>query len=251
MKGFIKHRLFRKAAVALFAGMGSLSLVGCTAYRNHVDPCWPERYDWESSQNIKTTFDAQAANGHALDQTIWNWDFEKDEKGNPTEKLTVGATERLKYLARRRPVPDGKIYLQTANDLPTTIDVDQFAAKRTELDTKRIASVQKYMGAIMAGRATPVAWDIAVHDPAPAYLPANVVGGGQRGSANVDGAYTKLLTNFQGVFGTVSGFTTPVGGAGGGGTGIGSAGGGTTGASQGGQAGQTTGAPQAGTPPVQ
>ena len=101
MKGFI-----RTAAAGICLSAGAVTLMGCTQYRNHVDPCWPERYDFESSQVIKATFDQQAANGQVLDQTIWNWDFEKDEKGNPTDKLTAGAQERLKYIVRRRPVLD-------------------------------------------------------------------------------------------------------------------------------------------------
>lgn len=230
MKGFI-----RNAAASLCVGAGALTLMGCTQYRAHVDPCWPERYDNESRQNILRTFDAQAANGHALDQTLWNWDFEHDDKGNPTDKLTPGGQERLKYLIRRRPVPDGRLYLQTANDLPNTTEIDQFAEKRQELDTRRIQAVQRQLGALMAGRSTPVAWDIAVHDPAPVSLPANVVGGAQTGAYNVTGAYPKLITNFQGVFGNAEGFSIPTGGGGGGGGSAGGGGGGSIGAGQQGQ----------------
>ena len=211
MNGFI-----RNAAASLCVGAGALTLMGCTQYRAHVDPCWPERYDNESRQNIRSTFDAQAANGHTLDQTLWNWDFERDEKGNPTDKLSIGGQERLKYLIRRRPVPDGRLYMQTANDLPSATTIEQFAEKRQELDTKRIASVQRHLSALMAGRSMPVAWDIAVHDPDPAYLPANVAGGAAAGSYNsVTGAYPKLITNFQGVFGNAVGFSIPTGGGGG------------------------------------
>ena len=122
MKGFI-----RTAAAGLCLSAGAVTLMGCTQYRNHVDPCWPERYDSESRRVINNTFDAQAANGHVLDQTIWNWDFEKDDKGGPTDKLTVGGQERLKYIVRRRPVPDGKLYLQTANDLAASVEIDKYA----------------------------------------------------------------------------------------------------------------------------
>jgi hypothetical protein len=241
MKGFI-----RTTAAGLCLSAGSLTLVGCAQYRAHVDPCWPERYDAESRQVIRTTFDNQAANGHLLDQTIWNWDFERDDKGNPSDKLTPGAQERLKYIVRRRPVPDGKLYLQTANDLPATVEIEKFASRRQEVDAARVAAVQKYLGAYMAGRSTPVAWDIAVHDLAPVGLPATVVGG-QPGVLAVTGAYPKLANNFQGVMGSATGFTITSGG-GGGGTG----GGGTGAGGQQGQ-GQGAGASQqgAGSPPSQ
>lgn len=175
MNGFITkaaRKALRRTLTGLMFGAGSLSLVGCTAYRQHVDPCWPERYDNLARQTVRATFDAQSANGHVLDQTIWNWDFETDDKGNPTDKLTLAGQDRLKYLIRRRPIPDGKVYLQTANDLPTTTDIALYPGKRQELDSARIATVQRYLNAYMAGRATPVNFDIAVHDPEPVYLPA-------------------------------------------------------------------------------
>jgi hypothetical protein len=175
MKGFIKkaaQRTLRRTLAGLVFGVGSMALTGCTQYRQHVDPCWPERYDNLARQTVRATFDAQCANGHVLDQTIWNWDFEKDDKGNPTDKLTIAGQDRLKYLMRRRPVPDGRIYLQTANDLPAGTDIATYPAKRQELDTARMAMVQKHLNAYMAGRAVPVSWDIAVHDPEPVYLPA-------------------------------------------------------------------------------
>jgi len=241
MKGFI-----RTTAAGLCLGAGALSLVGCTQYRAHVDPCWPERYDFETSQVVKTTFDQQAANGHVLDQTIWNWDFERDDKGNPTDKLTVGAQERLKYIVRRRPVPDGRVYLQTANDLPPNVEIDRFPAKRQEIDTARIAAVQKTLAAYMAARSTPVAWEVAVHDPAPVGLPATVVGGG---NVIVTGAYPRLTTNFQGVLGTVTGFTI---GSGGGAGGAGASGGSGASSQQGQGQGQGQGSggqqPNAGPP---
>jgi hypothetical protein len=238
MKGFI-----RTAAAGLCLGAGALTLVGCTQYRAHVDPCWPERYDNESRQNIRITFDNQAANGHVLDQTIWNWDFEKDDKGGPTDKLTIGAQERLKYIVRRRPIPDGRVYLQTANDLPASVEIEKFPKARQELDAARIASVQKYLGAYMAGRSTPVAWDVAVHDPAPTGLPATVVGGVSTPPMVVIGAYPKMTYNFQGVLPAIEGINLG-GGAGGGAGGAGGAGG--TGGQTQGQGGQQGGA---GAPP--
>lgn len=235
MKGFI-----RRAAASVCLGAGALSVVGCTQYRAHVDPCWPERYDFESKTNIKNTFDAQCANGHMFDQMLWNYDFERDKNGNPTDVLTPGGEARLKYIMRRRPIPDGRLYLQTANDLPPTVELGQYVEKRQDVDAARIAAVQKYLGTMMAGRAMPVAWEVAVIDPPTVGLPATVVGGAPTGATGlVVGAYSKLQTNFQGVFGTVSGFTTPVGG--GGVAGGGGAGGGGGGAASGPGAGQQGG----------
>src|SRR5436190_13415506 len=105
MNGFIKKaakRTLRRALAGLVFGAGSMALMGCTQYRQHVDPCWPERYDNLARQTVRATFDAQAYNGHVLDQTIWNWDLELDEKGQPTDRLTHSAQDRLKYLIRRR-----------------------------------------------------------------------------------------------------------------------------------------------------
>src|SRR4051794_9680194 len=110
MKGFI-----RTTFAGLCLGSSSLAFVGgCAWYRDHVDVCWPERYNAEARHVVRDVFDTQAANGHILDQTIWNYHFEHDERGVGTDRLTLAGQERLKYILRRRPVPDGKVYLQTA-----------------------------------------------------------------------------------------------------------------------------------------
>jgi len=233
MKGFI-----RTAAASLCLSAGALTIAGCTQYRAHVDPCWPERYNAETRKYIRDTFDAQSANGHALDQTIWNYYFETDEKGNPTDKLTPGGQERLRYLMRRRPVPDGRLYLQTANDLPATVDINQLPQQRQEIDTQRIAAVQRYLTAVMAGRSTPVNWEVAVIDPAAVGLPASVLGGSTANATAVTGAYPQHLTTFQGAFGVVPGFTIPIGGGGAGGGPVVGGGGAIGGAGQQGQQGQ-------------
>jgi hypothetical protein len=241
MNGFIK-----KAAAGLLTA-GTIGQVGCTQYRAHVDPCWFERYGFETRQNVWSYFDAQAANGHMLDQTIWNWAFVKDEKGMPTADLSPAGQERLKYLVRRRPHPDPRLFLQTANDFPVDIAPAVLAEKRPELDAARTAAIQRYVAAITAGRASPVAFDIAVHDPAAVGLPATAAGGAVPGAFNVNGSYPQLISNFQGAFGIAPGFTLPVGagGAGGGGAaGGGAPGAGGQGQGQGQQGGQS-GAPGA------
>src|SRR5947207_405506 len=137
MKGFIK-----KTVAGCVLGTGLLSLGGCHegSYRDLVDPCWPERYNAQARHTTRDVFDVQAANGHVLDQTVWNYFFEFDPKtGGPTDKLTIGGMEHLKYLARRRPCPDPRIFVQTAQELPggATVPLDKFASVRAELDGKR------------------------------------------------------------------------------------------------------------------
>ena len=68
----------------------------------------------------------QVSNGHVLDQTVWNYDFEPG-----TDKLTGGGLEHLAYLARRRPQPDPMVYLQTAQDVAyDPASPDKLAATR-------------------------------------------------------------------------------------------------------------------------
>src|SRR5262249_55662804 len=107
MKGFITQTM----AVALVTGGLALSS-GCDAYRNIVDPCYPQRYEFQSRREVVSAIAPQVLNGHVLDQTVWNYQFESG-----TDKLTPGGMEHLAYLARRRPAPDPNIYLQTAEDI--------------------------------------------------------------------------------------------------------------------------------------
>src|SRR5438552_7180041 len=109
MNGFVKATV---AGLCLGTGF---TLVGCSEYRQVVDPCWPHRYNAEARHSVRETFGAQAHNGHVLDQTVWNYHFEVDPKtGGPTDTLNAAGMEHLHYLARRQPVPDPAIYLQTA-----------------------------------------------------------------------------------------------------------------------------------------
>jgi hypothetical protein len=169
MKGFI-------AKTVTLVGLGGVVAAGggCNAYRELVDPCYPERYEYMSRREANDSFTPQINNGHVLDQTVWNYHFEKKFEENPKTKvvtgigtadLTPGGMEHLAYLARRRPQPDPIIYLQTAQDIPYDPDhPEQFVERRRELDEARIAAIQKYLKAQTAGR--DVAFQIAIHDPA-------------------------------------------------------------------------------------
>ena len=74
-------------------------------YRDLVDPCYPERYNYQARQEVVASYTPQVQNGHVLDQTVWNYDFEAG-----TDRLTGGGLEHLAYLARRRPQPDPVVY---------------------------------------------------------------------------------------------------------------------------------------------
>jgi hypothetical protein len=155
MNGFIKR------ATMVVSLAGGLASAGCWQERYYrcVDPCYPERYEFMARQEVNVANAAQVNNGHVLDQTVWNYHFETG-----TDKLTPGGEYKLTILARRRPHPDCRIYLQTAQDIEyNPASPDGFVSKRADLDTRRVQAVQKYLQAQTASR--PVAWDITIHDP--------------------------------------------------------------------------------------
>jgi len=152
MNGFIK----KHAARMLMIG-GLANLAGCACYREIVDPCYPARYEAESRNLVISGLAPQVNNGHVLEQTIWNYNFEAG-----TDKLTTGGVQTLVYLARRRPSPDPVVYVQTAQDISTE-NFDKFADERSKLDNKRIESVRKALAALTAGRG--VNFEVLVHDP--------------------------------------------------------------------------------------
>jgi len=160
MKGLIRRAAF------LLGGAGSLAgTVGCYEYRDLVDPCYPQRYEFAARNEVHAVIAPQVLNGHVLDQTVWNYMFEKDDQGQGTDRLTAGGLDHLAYLARRRPEPDCTIYLQTAEDLFYDANApEKMVLARQELDARRIAAIQRYLCAQTAGRG--VAFQVLVHDPA-------------------------------------------------------------------------------------
>jgi hypothetical protein len=136
-----------------------------------ADPCWQARYTGVVRAEINDAFAAQVNNGHVLDQTVWNWAFEPG-----TDRLTVGGQYYLAILARRRPHPDCKIFLQTAQDVaydPAAPDL--LPAKRADLDVHRVQAILRFLQAETAAR--PLAWDVTVHDPSEVGLSAVAVQG--------------------------------------------------------------------------
>lgn len=164
MKGLIRKCL------SVLGLTGGLALaVGCDHYRNLVDPCWPERYSYQSRTTIRETFAAQANNGHVLDQTVWSYHFEPG-----TDKLTAAGKAHLAVLARRRPAVDPTIYLQMADDLAyDPKDPNKLASERAGLHAKRAQAIQNYLAAHTAGRG--VDFQVVVHDPAEVGQSANPV----------------------------------------------------------------------------
>jgi hypothetical protein len=126
----------------------------------HGDPCWPDRYSNEARKLQVASFEPQVLNGHILDQTIWNQHFETG-----TDRLNGAGMDKLDQLARRRPAPDTRVFLQTARDVPFVAEKPgDYATKRTELDVKRAAAVKQYLETSLTGR--PAKFEVEVHDPA-------------------------------------------------------------------------------------
>src|SRR5688572_2801972 len=189
---------------ALAGCLGCVAATGCVRYRDLVDPCWPERYNYASRQEVHSAFAPQVRNGHALDQTVWNYHFDTDESsGLGTDRLNAAGLRHLVYLSRRRPEPDAMVFVQTAYDIPYDPDrPDDYVQRRRELDQRRAEAVRKYLTAQTAGR--PVPFDVVVHDP------------GEVGLAGVPARYmvappTGFYNNFTG--------TLPAGGLSSGATG--------------------------------
>ena len=200
MKGFVTDCM-----TALCVTSGLAIAGGCDCYRNLVDPCYPERYEYAARQEVIATFAPQVHNGHFLEQTVWNYHFEPG-----TDKLTRGGMEQLVYLARRRPYPDCTLYLATAHD----IDYDPAAPNRYEeqrasLDQRRIQAIQTYLAAETSGRR--LSFEVVVHDPPEAGLAAQPMGI----------SIGKMYPTFQGSMGAgglgpagATGGAPPAGGAG-------------------------------------
>jgi len=214
MKGFIRRSM---ALVCLAAGVPIMG--GCTCYRDIVDPCWPERYNAVARHSVNDTFDAQALNGHILDQTLWNYHFmscwvevpdptpcncvkvpdirpcnpeatvqvNNDKKQQsmkiqvPTAELNYAGKKKLEYLVQRLPGPDGRVYLQTAFDLPIGTPTNQIVEKTRELNEARARAIREYLAVLTAGyQQHPVAFEVAVHNRPEPTVPALPHVGAQR-----------------------------------------------------------------------
>jgi hypothetical protein len=152
-------RITKAAWHCLLAGGGALAAVGCTEGERCYDPCYPERYNYRARQEVLHAMAPQVQNGHILDQTMWNYFFDEG-----SDKLTEGGRDHLNGLVRRRPNPDARIYLATARDLAyDAANPQKYVDGRRDLDNRRVAAIQAYLGAQTAGR--PMAFEVVVHDP--------------------------------------------------------------------------------------
>jgi len=208
MKGLIN-----KALVGAF-GVGLLALSGCCGtgcgYDDLVDPCYPERYWSASRHEVNDGMGAQMMNGHILEQTMYDEQFEPG-----SDKLTIAGLEHLKYLARRRPHADPVIFLQTSQDVVYDPDKpDTYGKARAELNARRIQSIQKFLVAYTDG--VPQGFQVVVHDP-------HEVG---QSAIGVDRSVRLMYSGYQGVLQINSGTTGSSGSSGGA---SGSAGGGMSG----------------------
>jgi uncharacterized membrane protein YgcG len=185
---------------------------GCDKCLNNLyDPCYPQRYEHMSREEVNDLIAPQVQNGHVLDQTVWNYHFEAG-----SDKLTAGGLEHLAYLARRRPTADTVVYLQAAQDISyDPSNPDRFSQARVDLDGQRIAAIQKYLNAQTSGRH--LDFQVVVHDPA------------EVGIAGIPAA-----TSVQKMYNGAQGVLTGSGSAGGGSS---SGGGGASGGSSGGSTG--------------
>jgi len=156
MKGFIT-----KTVTAVSLSGGALGLINGCYYRDLVDPCYPQRYEYAARMEVNQAFAPQVRNGHILEQTVWNYEFEPG-----TARLTPGGMDRLAYMARRRPAPDTTIYLQIAQP-PDVIfepkNPDKFAETRAKLDNERIQAIQSYLASETSGRN--LTFNVVLHDP--------------------------------------------------------------------------------------
>jgi hypothetical protein len=124
------------------------------------DPCWYERYGSTARRAVNHATAPQVLNGHVLDQTVWNHDFEAG-----TDKLTPGGLAHLQVISRRRPCSDPSVYIAFAHDLPyDPACPERYAGAVQELNTLRASAVHKYLAALNVGRAQE--FTVLVHDPA-------------------------------------------------------------------------------------
>ena len=209
------------AAVVAISGLGTTGCQSC--YSDKVDPCWPERYNQVARAEVLAPFASHVGNGEVLDHALFNYHFEAG-----SEKLTPGGQQKLDYLTRRRPAPPSRLYLQTARDVAyDAAPNDKTAATRSDIDSKRLAAMQKYLAATTAARG--LTFEIQVIDPADQTMNAT-------GPAN---AIRSLQTQYQSSF-------TGGGGGGAAGAGGGAAPGTRTGGAGGGTGGTPSGSPSGG-----
>lgn len=221
-----------RAAAAVVAMVGGAGSVGCVSTGGRADeyrtggnlcwdPCWPERYNAVARQEVLAPFAQQVHNGQALNQTLWNWHFDEG-----SDKLNPAGMAKLDSIARTRPSPDSRLYVQAARDIVATPEnSDKVVELRNTLTAKRAAAIQKYMGTQPAIH--PVAYEVYVHDPVVPGIPSDFATRSFNGQGpGYRGGLTGGAGGTQGTGGgaapNISGGPTGPGGGGSGGSGGGS-----------------------------
>lgn len=147
----------------------SLDLHGHNHYGLY-DRCWFARYANLAHRAVNRAMTPQVQNGHVLDQTVWNHMFEQG-----SDVLNPLGQAHLQYLSRRRPEVDRTVYLASAMDLQyDPACPERYAGARQELDSLRVAAVQKFLVAMNAGRCPD--FQVLVHDPADPTISTDGVG---------------------------------------------------------------------------
>jgi hypothetical protein len=224
MNGIVKNALAGAALV------GGLSASGCETYQKCVDPCWPDRYNNTARREVISAFAPQVQNGHILDQTLYNYQFEEGKA-----ELTASGRDQLDTLVRRRPVPDPRIFLATARDIPyESGNPDAYKNTQDTLNNQRSIAIQKYLGAQTAGR--PMQFEVVVHDPMPV---------GEAG----DPANRSIRLNFNSTYGSLTAGASATTASSTGASGGGSSGGAAGGTAGGGAGGTTSAAGQSSSQP--
>jgi uncharacterized membrane protein YgcG len=224
-------RMLARAVFLLCSG-APLASAGCFEYqyKDLVDPCYPDRYNYMSMMEVREALGAQQLHAHQLEQTVWGYFFEPG-----TDKLTSLGVYKLALIARQCPQPDTLLFLQTAQITPgetqprdlvyDPANPDAMITARQDLDARRIAAVQKFMTAQTSGH---YAFQIAVVDP------STEVG---RPALPIGLAIQQMFSAGRGVLGSGGGV------GGGGGTTVSGGGGATSGVGPGGGSSSTGGTP--------
>ena len=187
----------------------SLTITGCFGYRDVVDPYYPKRYNVDARNSVRASLAPQVSNGNVLDQTVWDFHFEKEKP-----ELNAMGKDHLKRLARRRPVAQEVIFLQVAQNPDEKVN-------NKELNKVRSETVKAYMNKISEDKVHPE-FQVVLHDP------AEVSGSGVEAARIINGK----ISGVSGVF------TNGQSGSSSGGSNSGQSGGsGSSGSSSGGSSG--------------
>lgn len=114
----------------------------------HTDHCWPEQFSRESMRRVNAPFRDQMNFGNDVELTIWEHYFQNED--GHTHELNYAGTERITYLARKKPYVIPLLQLQTSFD--------------KDLDAKRIKAVLEYAEKVSF---EPTPWQVALVNRAP------------------------------------------------------------------------------------